>query len=126
MISLRNFVYHLEQGELECDDRNVDVMRERIAGRKIAIIGGHIGWKNKLEQMFPAWRIIQPDAYKSVDGKMLDGMEMVFFFTDYLNHISYNKFIAAVRERHIPFSYLHGRNIELVIKQVYEAMEDKR
>ncbi len=122
LISLRNFVYNLEQGEIECDNITVDLMREKIADKKIAIVGGHISWKNKLEQLFPAWKVIHPDAYKKVDGRMLDDMEMVFFFTDYLNHISYGKFIAAVRERHIPFSYLHGRNIELVIKQVYEAV----
>lgn len=39
-----------------------------------------------------------------------------------MNHISYVKFIAAVRERKIPFGYLGSVNIETVVKQIYEDL----
>ena len=42
---------------------------------------------------------INPDVYKAVDGKMLENRERVYFFTDYLKHVSYVKFFAVVREK---------------------------
>ena len=48
--------------------------------------------------------------------------ENVYFFTDYINHISYKKFVAIVREKNIPFGYIGSRNIESVIRQIYQEM----
>ena len=63
---------------------------------------------------------ILTESYKTVDGKMLDGKDRVYFFTDHLSHVTYGKFIAAVRERHIPFGYLGNLNVEKLIRQIYE------
>lgn len=59
-----------------------------------------------------------PDTYKAVDGKMLENREHVYFFSDYLNHVSYVKFVAVVREKGIPFGYLGCVNVESVIRRV--------
>lgn len=97
-------------------------MKKAVAEKDIVIIGGFIAWINKLKLQFPGWLFIHPDAYKNFDGKMFDGKERVYFFTDYLNHISYEKFIAAIRERKIPFGYLGSRNVEKIVKQIYEEV----
>jgi hypothetical protein len=36
--------------------------------------------------------------------------------------VSYYKFIAAVRERRIPFGYIGSYNIDKVIKQIYDDL----
>ena len=90
-------------------------MEKAIADKKIVIIGGHVNWQNKLKQIFPEWFFVHPDAYKTVNAGMLEGKEKVYFFTDYINHISYKKFIAIVRERNIPFGYIGSRNINSVV-----------
>ena len=89
---------------------------------EIVIIGGHINWQNKLKQMFPEWIFVHPDAYKTVNAGMLEDKEKVYFFTDYINHISYKKFIAIARERNIPFGYIGSRNIDSVAAQIYQEM----
>ena len=47
-------------------------MKKLIADKDVVIIGGHINWQNKLKELFPGWKYIAPDAYKTVDGSMLE------------------------------------------------------
>ena len=50
---------------------------------------------------------------------MLENREHVYFFTDYLNHVTYVKFVAMVREKKIPFGYLGSVNLDSVVRRVY-------
>ena len=122
LIALRNFAYKSELPDEETSEKSYADMKKAVAEKDIVIIGGSIAWINKLKLQFPGWLFIHPDAYKNFDGKMFDGKERVYFFTDYLNHISYEKFIAAIRERKIPFGYLGSRNVEKIVKQIYEEV----
>ena len=123
LIALREFVYRSAQEWEDVPEEKITDMRAFLQNKQVVIIGGHISWINKMSKLFPNWMFVQLGAYKTVDGKMLENKDRVYFFTDYLNHISYNKFVAAVRERKIPFGYLHNTNIDHVIKQVYEDFE---
>lgn len=124
LIALREFVYKQEQIQEESVSENkLEKMKQLIADKKIVIIGGHVNWINKLKKLFPKWMYIQPDAYKTVDGKMLEGKDRVYFFTDHINHITYYKFIAAVRERNIPFGYIAFQNVDLLVKQIYNECD---
>ena len=122
LIALREFAYRQKMDEDADQPAGIEEMKAAVADKKIVIIGGHVAWITKVKQQFPEWMFIHTDAYKTVDGKMLDGKEMVYFFTDYMSHVSYTKFIAAVRERKIPFGYLGSRNLDNIIRQVYEDL----
>lgn len=122
LIALRDFVYRLENDVEAVAEDSFDDMKKAIAAKNVVIVGGHVNWISKLKALFPDWLYIPPNAYKTVDGKMLDDKDHVYFYTDYMNHISYVKFIAAVRERKIPFGYLGSVNIETVVKQIYEDL----
>ena len=87
------------------------------------IIGGHINWINNLKSQFPDWTFVPPDAYKSVDGKMLEGKDHIYFFTDYISHAAYGKFIAVVRDKKIPFGYLGSVNLDAMVRLIYEEMK---
>ena len=97
-------------------------MEKAIADKKIVIIGGHVNWQNKLKKLFPEWFFVATDAYKTVNSGMLENKEKVYFFTDYISHISYKKFIAIVREKNIPFGYIGSNNIDSVVAQIYGDM----
>lgn len=125
LISLREYAYRSEQEQLPLESDEVTDLDEKIRDKQIVIIGGHINWINKLKQQFPKWLYIHPDSYKLVDGKILNGKEKVYFFTDYMNHVSYAKYIAAVRERKIPFGYLGSRNIDYLVRQIAEDLLTK-
>ena len=120
LIALREYVYKSELEAPQLTEEKLADMKKVIADKAIVIIGGHINWINKLKQQFPNWMFIHPDSYKNVDGKIFEDKERVYFFTDYLNHASYMKFIAALRGRKVPFGYLGSRNVESMIRQVFE------
>lgn len=48
----------------------------------------------------------------------------VYFFTDTISHTKYNQFMNVVRERKIPFSYIHGVNIEKNIRDIYKNLSE--
>lgn len=116
-------MYNLELEDPDNSGASVEEMKALIAYKDIAIIGGHINWINKLKQEFPDWTYISVSDFKAVDVKSLDNKEMLFFFTDYISHMAYGKFIAAARERKIPFAYLHGVNLEQMVKIVWEKVK---
>lgn len=122
LIALREYAYQTQQEEPEVSSISLEEMKKAISGKKIAIIGGHVNWHNKLKQQFPEWRFVLSEAFKTVDGKMLEGSEKVYFYTDHMSHVIYGKFISAVRERKIPFGYLKSIHLESVIRQVYEDL----
>ena len=122
LIALREYAYNSEHEDDIVEEDKLPDMENAIADKKVVIIGGHINWQNKLKQIFPKWFFVHTDAYKTVNAGMLEGREKVYFFTDYINHISYKKFIAIVRERNIPFGYIGNHNINNVISQIYQEM----
>lgn len=126
LIALREFAYKLEQNQETEPDTSYDDMIKAIANKKIVIIGGHINWINKLKKMFPNWKYILPDTGWNIDGRALANNDRVMFFTDHISHITYNKFIAAVREWHIPFGYLPTINMEQVVRQIYEETREAK
>lgn len=123
LIALREFAYKSELSFSEIKEETLEDMKKAIADANIVIIGGHINWINKLRKQFPNWLFILSETYKTVDGKMLDGKDKVYFFTDHISHVTYGKFIAAVRERKIPFGYLGSLNIEQMIRHIYEDLQ---
>ena len=53
LIALREFAYQTQQEEEIRSDLSVEEMKTAIKGKKIAIIGGHVNWHNKLKQQIP-------------------------------------------------------------------------
>lgn len=126
LVALRNFVYQMkiEDGSPVVSDDSIDSMKKAIMDKDVIIIGGHINWHNKLRRIFPKWTFLLTEEFKTVDGKMLENKEKVYFFTDHMNHMAYGKFVAACRERNIEFGYLATINTNQLIQRVYEDLCD--
>lgn len=126
LVALRNFVYQMkiEDGSPVVSDDSIDSMKKAIIDKDVIIIGGHINWHNKLRRIFPKWTFLLTEEFKTVDGKMLENKEKVYFFTDHMNHMAYGKFVAACRERNIEFGYLATINTNQLIQRVYEDLCD--
>ncbi|WP_031552632.1 hypothetical protein [Oribacterium sp. FC2011] len=123
LIALREYAYNSEHKDDEIAEDKLPDMEKAIADKKIVIIGGHVNWQNKLKKLFPEWLFVATDAYKTVNSGMLEDKDKVYFYTDYISHISYKKFIAIVREKNIPFGYIGSINIGSVVAQIYGEME---
>lgn len=123
LITLRNYVYSLSQESPVIEESKLEDMKNVIAKKRIIIIGGHINWINKMKKEFPNWRFLDANISRTNDGKLVEGADIVYFFTDHLSHGTYGKFVKLVRENQIPFGYLHFVNIETLIRQVFENLE---
>lgn len=120
LISLRNYVYNLSEELPVLKEETIADMKKCIVERKIAIIGGHVNWINKLKKDFPKWRYLDANIKRSNYSETFEDVEKVYFYTDHLSHGTYGKFIAMVREKDIPFGYLHTVNMDALIRQIYE------
>jgi len=124
LIALRDFVYNLESEIPKVTKLSTEEMKTVIAQKKYLIVGGHINWVNKLKSEFPTWSFVIPGSTNTVDESIVMNKDRIFFFTDHLGHSTYNRFIALAREKNIPFSYIHGVNMDQVIYRIYESDSD--
>lgn len=126
LVTLREFVASLAEQQETSAEIPYEEMCKTIASRKIAIVGGHINWVNKLKAIFPDWYYIISDNFKNYDGSMLDDMDCVYFFTAHISHSNYGKFVNITRERKIPIGYISGVNVENVVRQIYAGLDKPR
>lgn len=122
LIALRNYVYSLSQKDPAIEEDKLEDMKRTIAEKSIIIIGGHINWINKLKKEFPSWRYLDANISRANESKLVEGADMVYFFTDHLSHGTYGKFVKLVRENQIPFGYVHSVNMETLVRQVFEDL----
>lgn len=125
LIALRNYVYSLSQDTPAIEEDKLEDMKHTIAGKNIIIIGGHINWINKLKKEFRNWRYLDANISRANDSKLVEGADMVYFFTDHLSHSTYGRFVKLVRENRIPFGYMHTVNMESLVRQVFEDLAIK-
>ena len=120
LITLRNYVYSLSQEAPPIAEDKLEDMKCAIVEKSVIIIGGHINWINKLKKEFPKWRYLDANISRANDSKLVEGADMVYFFTDHLSHGTYGKFVKLVRENRIPFGYMHSVNMDSLVRQVFE------
>lgn len=100
-------------------------MKRIIAEKNVVIIGGHINFVNKLNLEFPNWTYIDANVVRPSDIKLVENADAVYFFSKYISHTVYNKFVKILRNKHIPFGYIHMVNIESLTHQVYDDFAKK-
>ena len=123
LIALRNHLYQMAETDLAESDESIEEMKQYISARKIAIVGGHTNWTNKLKKEFPEWKFLDANISRINESILLDGTEKLYFFTNHLSHGTYGIYINMVREKRIPFGYIHSVNIETMIKQIYNDLK---
>lgn len=124
LVALREHVYQSTEDNVPVPEERLTDMEKQIAEKRIIIIGGHDNWTYKLKNRFPLWSFLSPRTSGSVDDRLLRHAEHVYFFTDCIEHSTYLRFIRIVREKHIPFGYIHTINIKANIRQIYEDLFD--
>lgn len=122
LIVLRNYVHSLSQEASPIAEDKLEDMKCVIADKSVVIIGGHINWINKLRKGFLKWRYLDANISRTNDSKLVEGADMVYFFTDHLSRGTYSKFVKLVRENQIPFGYMHSVNMESLVRQVIEDL----
>ena len=119
---LREYVYSMTEEDISVTPVSLDEMSEFLSKKRIIIIGGHDNWTNQLKERFPGWTFIKPSASGTIPERAAIYADYLFFFTDTVSHSAYNKYMNVVIRHNLPFSYLHGTNIEKTIRSVYLAV----
>ena len=126
LTAMRQHLYYLTQEDEETVTVSSDEMKSFIRGKRIVIVGGHNNWQSKLKTEFPDWTYINPSVSGTLDASVVDKADYVYFFTDTLGHSAFYKYINVVKERKVPFGYIHGVNIENNVRQIYTELENLR
>ena len=123
LVALRELVYSLDKGDIETEyGISTDEMILKLNEKRCAIIGGHENWSNKMKKAFPGWVVIPVGESLNLD-RALGGIDAAFIYTDVLEHAMYYKMMNAIRSNKTPFHYIHGVNIDIVVKAMYQALE---
>ena len=119
---LREYVYSLTEEDIRQNTVNIEEMKTALKDRRIIIVGGHENWVGYLREYFPSWTYIKPSISNTLPESHAANAEYLFFFTDTISHGSFNRYISVVRKHDLPYSYLHGTNIDRTITSIYKCV----
>lgn len=120
LVALREFAYNSTEEMQSVPKIPIAEMKKAIANKRITIVGGNENWVKKIRQEFPNWKFVSANVSNTVDNTSILKAERVILFTDTLGHSNYYKFMQTIQAHNIPFSFLHGVNIDRNIIQIYE------
>ena len=124
VIALRDFVYKQKiEDNFEIEDIDIDQIINTINKYNGIIIGGHPNWINKMQQKLDNWKFIGVDV-NTIPDSILNGTDVVLFFTDYLSHKLYYGIIDSLRETDIKVGYIKNVNVDLSLKEIYNVVKE--
>ena len=124
LIALRDFVYNSTENTEPTTGISLEEMKAFLAAKDIVIIGGHENWHNKLKQLFSSWTFIRVNDVVTVEPTIVDGRDAIYFYTDYLSHKEYRKFMSVIRKKELKIGYINNVNVEKNISQIYNNFEN--
>lgn len=110
----------VEVNEEENSDTEFVINDEFFVDKRFAIIGGRWEINRKLEELMPKSKFVY-EPTESVNVRNFDG---VIFFTDYVSHKTYSRFIHQCRAYNSPILYLKGSNLDKLKKEIFFFIND--
>lgn len=122
LISLREMMYRNHESAEETIESAQEKVLAFFANKKIALLGGHQNWINKMKQLFPNARFVNHNLVNT-DFSFLDNMDYVFFNTNYAIHPFYWRICNTMEKNDVPFFLLNkGVNINLSLQEIAECL----
>ncbi|MBE0069906.1 hypothetical protein [Thermoanaerobacterium thermosaccharolyticum] len=109
--ALRDFMFSLDTKEAYSNFAE-DTDFSSVKG---LIVGGHEIWQKELKKSLPNFSFINSENF---DIKVLDNIDIVFFFPNFLSHALYYRVINEVRKRNIKVGYISKLNKELALEEI--------
>lgn len=102
--------------------KQVKTLNEYLEEYRILIVGGATEWRRKIKEQYP--QILTIDGFnENFDINTLKNIDFIFFFTGFMNHGTYYRFINHIRNKNIKFGYIGKTNLELVESELVEEIE---
>jgi seryl-tRNA synthetase len=111
LVALRELFFSLDQGIVPETDEQVPDLSNTTG----AIVGGHTRWHQRLKEFLPQWVFISSETF---DTRVLDGIEVICFFTQHMSHSLYYKAIMEARKRNLRIGYIRSLNEKLALKEI--------
>lgn len=89
----------------------------------IFILGGHESWQQQVQRELPGLRLVSGTLH-SVSPDIFQNAEYVLIFSGHMAHTVYDKVIAFLRRRKIPYGYLPQCNVELLKRRIAEIYKE--
>ncbi|WP_315069324.1 hypothetical protein [uncultured Clostridium sp.] len=120
LIALREFAFKQAQQVSDIfSNENVDL--EKLNQINALILGGSDKWQHKMKELLPGFKFIGVDAL-NFDKRLLDDIEIIFIYTDYLNHALYYKLMSIAKDKKIV--YLKSNiNQDIVLNQISDSIK---
>ncbi|WP_125154411.1 hypothetical protein [Clostridium rectalis] len=121
IIPLREFIFNLD----DIEDYKTEMLDyNKLKSLNAIIVGGHPKWQNKMKEYLPNCKFISIDMLQ-FDTKIINSVDVVFIYTNYLNHAMYYKIINIIREKGLRLEYLKSNiNIEIILNQIYNFIKE--
>lgn len=116
--SLREFLFSLDKEEGFIEEK---INPEELKNYKAVVIGGHEKWQQRMKELLPNFIFIHPDNL-NFDIRLLDGIEIVFVYVNYLSHGIYYKVMSAIEGTNIKVAYLNRQNEDKVLQKIYKEI----
>lgn len=117
LMELRSYVYSLSEGWEETEPEvQPGAMLSGWKDKRVLVVGGHVGWQNKLRELFPRWQFVQP-GQNSLDGSVIKGKDLIICNTQVLAHSCYYKVLSG-RDRRQKLYYVHSNNIQKCLREL--------
>ena len=107
--ALRHYVHCLKE-DTDVREEPLAEATEKWKNRKVLVVGGHIGWQNKLKEYFPDWQFTASERRIREDD-VIKGKEYIICNTEILSHADYYKLVAA-RDKGQKLLYVHSNNLQ--------------
>lgn len=118
--SLREFLFSLDrQDEYE---QTAPHDPERLKNYKAVLIGGHEKWQARMKELLPKFIFIHPDN-AAFDLRLLDGVDAIFVYTQYINHSIYERTMGAATGKRV--GYLNQPNEARVLQEIARFIKDE-
>ena len=117
LVELRRHLYMLSEEDIESQACDLQEMVNKLQDYKVTVIGGHSNWTQKLKSILPGWTFIKPQVSDVINEKNILNVDFVYFFTDFLSHSTYYRYMNFIRKNNLKFGYVHSVNPEANIIQ---------
>lgn len=116
--SLREFVFRLDS---QVSYKETDIDYSRLKSLNAVIVGGHERWQAKMKESLPKCTFIHTDMI-NFDVNILNSVNDIFFYVNYLNHTIYHKVINYIRGKNKNVHYLNQQNEKLILMEMQKVL----
>lgn len=117
---LREFIFNFDNLDISSTADPTDY--NKLKNLNAIIIGGHPNWQHKMKNYLSNCKFISPEAL-NFDTSIFNNVEIVFIYTNYLNHAMYYRVMTEIKDKDIQLQYLKANtNIDIVLNQILHLL----